>query len=97
MQKTSLPKRIRSARSWLGLASVLVGLLLWWLVARIADLPAFILPSPGDVWRRFLSAVADGSLLLHTGVTLLEILLGLFFGVGLATITRLPGCQIARA
>ena len=65
---------------------MLAGLLLWWLVARTAGLPAFILPSPGDVWRRFLSSLADGSLLLHTGVTLLEVLLGLFFGVGLATL-----------
>jgi NitT/TauT family transport system permease protein len=49
-------------------------------------LPAFILPSPGDVWRRFLSALADGSLALHTAATLSEILLGLGVGVGLATI-----------
>lgn len=86
MQKTSVPKRVRSERSWLGLASALVGLLLWWIASRMAGLPAFILPSPGDVARRFLSAASDGSLLLHTGVTLLEVLLGLFFGVGLATI-----------
>lgn len=86
MRKPSAPKRVSSARSWLGLASALAGLLLWWLVARTANLPAFILPSPGQVWQRFLSAVADGSLLLHTGVTLLEVLLGLFFGVGLATV-----------
>ncbi len=79
-------KHIRSAQSWLGLASVLVGLLLWWLVARMGNLPAFILPSPGSVWQRFLSSLADGSLLLNTGVTLLEVLLGLLFGVGLATI-----------
>jgi NitT/TauT family transport system permease protein len=84
--KPSLPRRVPSARSWLGLASALAGLLIWWLVARTASLPAFILPSPGEVWRRFLGAVADGSLLLHTGVTLLEVLLGLLFGVGLATI-----------
>jgi NitT/TauT family transport system permease protein len=86
MQTISAPKGIRSARSWLGLASVLAGLLIWWLIARTAGLPAFILPSPGDVWRRLLSSLADGSLMLHTGVTLLEVLLGLFFGVGLATL-----------
>src|SRR5512146_3106819 len=86
MQKASAPTRIRSTRSWLGLASALAGLLIWWLVARTAGLPAFILPSPGGVWRRLLSCIADGSLPLHTGVTLLEVLLGLFFGVGLATL-----------
>src|SRR5512140_1260065 len=85
-QTIPAPKGIRSARSWLALASLLGGLLLWWLVARTAGLPAFILPSPGEVWRRLLTALADGSLLLHTGVTLLEVLLGLLFGVGLATV-----------
>ncbi len=86
MDKPTPPKRIRSTRSWLGVASILAGLVIWWVVARTANLPAFILPSPGEVWRRFLQSLADGSLLLHTGVTLLEVLLGLFFGVGLATI-----------
>ncbi len=85
MQKTTAPKRIRSTRSWLGLASVLAGLLIWWFIAGTANLPAFILPSPGAVWQRFLSSLADGTLLLNTGVTLLEVLLGLFFGVGIAT------------
>ncbi len=81
-----MTKRLSSARYWLGLASLLGGLLLWWVVARIANLPAFILPSPTDVWSRFLSAALDGSLLFNTGVTLVEILLGLFSGAGLATL-----------
>ena len=86
MANTSSPKRLRSARSWIGLASALAGLLLWWLLAKTANLPSFILPGPGEVWRRFLSSLADGSLAMHTGVTLLEVLLGLVFGVGLATV-----------
>src|SRR5512146_2855111 len=86
MEKASPSTPKRSPRSWLGIASILAGLVLWWVVARTANLPAFILPSPGEVWQRFLSSAADGSLLLQTGVTLLEVLLGLFFGVGLATL-----------
>ncbi len=86
MQKISPLKHLRSTRSWLGLASAIAGLLVWWIAARTAGLPAFILPSPQDVWQRFLSSLSDGSLLLHAGVTLLEVLLGLFFGVGLATL-----------
>jgi NitT/TauT family transport system permease protein len=82
----AIPRALRRRRSLLGLASLLAGLLAWWLAARAARLPAFILPSPGDVWRRFLSALADGTLALNTGATLLEILLGLALGVGLATI-----------
>ncbi len=86
MAKSPHRRSVPYARWWLGLASALAGLLLWWLAARMANLPAFILPSPGEVWNRFLQSAADGSLLLHTGVTLLEVLLGLFFGVGLATV-----------
>ncbi len=86
MEKSSRSKPLRSSRSWLGLASIVAGILIWWLVARTANLPAFILPSPGAVWQRFLQSLADGSLLLNAGVTLLEVLLGLLFGVGLATI-----------
>jgi len=70
----------------IGAASLLAGLLAWWLAARTAGLPAFILPSPGAVWSRFLTALADGTLALHTWATLAEILLGLIMGVGLATL-----------
>ena len=83
---TVLPRVVRRRQSLIGAASLLAGLLAWWLVARTAGLPAFILPSPGGVWRRLLTAVSDGSLALHTGATLTEILLGLSLGVALATI-----------
>ncbi len=86
MEKSTPSKKVHISRSWLGLVSALGGLLIWGLAARMANLPAFILPSPGAVWQRFLASLTDGSLLLNTGVTLLEVLLGLFFGVGLATI-----------
>ncbi|MBI3739746.1 MAG: ABC transporter permease [Chloroflexi bacterium] len=81
-----LPRAAKRTRNWLGLLSLLIGLFLWWLVAQTANLPAFILPSPMDVWSRFLRAALDGSLLFNTGVTLLEILFGLFSGAGLATL-----------
>lgn len=63
-------------------------------MARFGGLPAFILPSPADVWSRFLRALADGSLLLHTSTTLLEIVLGLLAGVTGATVL---GYLIARS
>jgi NitT/TauT family transport system permease protein len=75
----------RRNQSLIGAASLLAGLLAWWLAARMAGLPAFILPSPEAVWSRFLIAVGDGTLVLHTWATLAEILLGLAMGVGLAT------------
>ena len=73
-------------RNWLGLLSVLAGLLAWHLLARYSGLPNFILPSPLSVWSRFLRAVGDGSLPYHTAITLLEIVLGLLAGVLFATL-----------
>jgi len=73
-------------RNWLGLISVMVGILAWHLITRYSGIPNFILPSPTSVWSRFLKAVSDGSLIYHTGITLLEIVLGLLAGAIIATI-----------
>lgn len=70
---------------WLGLASLVLALLGWEVLTRLTGLPAFILPSPLQVAERFLRAIQDGSLWLHTQVTLQEVLLGLFFGAVCAT------------
>jgi NitT/TauT family transport system permease protein len=61
-------------------------LLVWWLVTRTAGLPAFILPSPLQVAVRFGKALADGSLLNNTLVTLEEVLLGLLAGTVTAVV-----------
>lgn len=74
------------SRNWLGFVSVLAGLLAWHLIARYSGIPNFILPSPLSVWTRFLEALRDGSLIYHTGITLLEIVLGLLAGAISATI-----------
>jgi NitT/TauT family transport system permease protein len=60
--------------------SLVSALLLWWLITRIASLPAFILPSPGQVAIRFWKAMIDGSLFANSAVTLTEVLLGLLAG-----------------
>ena len=80
------PKTLHTLSRWLGLFSMLLAIPLWTLIVHISGLPKFILPTPVDVWTRFLKAWVDGSLLYHTGVTLLEIVLGLFVGVSFATI-----------
>ncbi len=68
--------------SWILIpVSLFVGLGLWLALIQLGDLPAFILPSPGLVWGRFLQALGDGSLLLHIWVTLQEVLFGLSLGV----------------
>ncbi|GAB4570295.1 MAG: ABC transporter permease [Anaerolineales bacterium] len=79
-------KKLHTLSRWLLLASLLLAIPIWALVVRISGLPKFILPSPMDVWTRFLKALNDGSLLYHTGITLIEVLIGLLVGVCFATI-----------
>jgi NitT/TauT family transport system permease protein len=76
----------KSISLWLGPFSIILGILAWEFLVRLSGLPRFILPSPLDVWTRLLKSLADGSLLYHTGVTLLEVTLGLLLGVTLATV-----------
>lgn len=70
----------------LGLISILLFIPTWELIVRVSNLPKFILPSPIDVWLRFLKALSDGSLLYHTSITFVEVLLGLLAGTLFATI-----------
>lgn len=70
---------------WLGLVSLTLGIAAWEAAARLSGLPAFILPSPLQVAARFWRTVQDGSLMMHSLVTLQEVLLGLFAGVIFAT------------
>jgi NitT/TauT family transport system permease protein len=76
----------KSFSRWLGLFSIIFGILAWGLLARLSGLPRFILPSPLDVSTRLLKSLADGSLLYHTSITLLEITLGMLVGVTFATV-----------
>lgn len=71
--------------SWLVALSILIVLVVWQLVAMFAGFPAFILPSPGMVGTRFIQAIADGSLIRNTAVTLGEVLAGLVLGVSVAS------------
>lgn len=59
---------------------------LWALVTELGDYPAYLLPAPGMVWRRFLAVLADGTLWYHTSITLLEILGGLALGLAVASL-----------
>jgi NitT/TauT family transport system permease protein len=66
--------------------SLTAAVLIWAALAKLLDLPAFILPGPGLVWRRFVKSLLDGQLLRHTTATLLEVLSGLFLGGLTATL-----------
>jgi len=76
----------KASRNWLGLISLVAGILAWHLITSYSGIPNFILPSPLSVWTRFLKAFGDGSLLYHTGITFIEIVLGLLSGAFFATI-----------
>jgi NitT/TauT family transport system permease protein len=59
---------------------------LWALVRQLGDYPTFILPTPRQVWVKFVTVAVDGTLLYHTAVTMSEILGGLALGLTMATL-----------
>lgn len=62
------------------------GILLWDLLVRWQEYPAFILPRPGVVWAKFQTVLADGTLWRHASITLVEIGLGLALGLSTALV-----------
>lgn len=60
--------------------SLIIGVLIWYLFARILALPTFILPGPGLVLQRFVRSISEGQLTRHILATLIEVLAGLFLG-----------------
>lgn len=83
-----------SARRWrAGIVRGLVALfalstivLLWWALAAFGGYPSYILPSPGAVAEEAWSMLADGSLPLHFGTTLLEAGLGFVLALAVGTV-----------
>jgi NitT/TauT family transport system permease protein len=78
------PSKASRLRAWVVPVSLIVAVAVWGLVADVSRLPAFMLPSPMDVWSRLVRALADGSLLRNTLVTLIEVLGGLGIGMVVA-------------
>jgi NitT/TauT family transport system permease protein len=99
-ERTQLASAIRTPRSatrsqrrsiylsrWLTLPLTIVGsLALWVVIIRIGNYPAFILPSPGDVWAELVRSIQTPSFWGHIGVTLIEVLGGLVIGAVLAIV-----------
>ena len=77
---------LRLPRIVLGVVSLALFLFLWDALVRWREYPPFILPAPADVWDKFLVTLADGTLIYHTSITLVEILGGLLLGVTVATL-----------
>lgn len=72
--------------SLLFLLALLVFVLLWAGLVSWRRYPPFFLPSPGQVWAKFLAVAADGTLWRHARITLAEIAGGLLLGLGLAVL-----------
>jgi len=66
--------------------SLLLAVLIWDLLTRLGSFPAFILPSPGHVWEKFLQVASNGTLVRHSLYTLVEVIAGLALGVTVATL-----------
>jgi NitT/TauT family transport system permease protein len=67
---------------------------IWTLIGRLGNYPTFLLPTPQQVWNKFLKVAADGTLWYHTSVTLVEILAGLALGL---TAAMLLGYLLAKS
>ena len=76
---------IKGEHALVPLALVLF-LSLWEVVVRVGQYPAFILPTPRRVAARFVLAVRDGTLQMHTVVTLREVFVGLALGLSVAVV-----------
>ncbi len=57
---------------------------IWELIGRLGKYPPFLLPTPQQVWTKFVKVAIDGTLWYHTSVTLVEILAGLSLGLSAA-------------
>lgn len=67
-------------------ASFLAFLVGWEGIVRLGGYPHFILPAPGDVFRRLSALIAGGTLWRHAGVTVGEVIAGLALGTAVATV-----------
>ena len=80
---------------WLPVVGAFVSfILIWQVVVVLAALPPYILPPPGTVAQRFVSAWLDGTVWPHFATTMSEILIGFCLGAGLGL---LVGYGLARS
>lgn len=79
-------KKIYTTRFLLVFFSIAAFVFFWEAAVALGNFPAFILPGPSLVWKRFIQVLQDGSLLRHSLITLGEVLTGLAFGVITSTV-----------
>ena len=74
-------------------------ILLWWGLVAVFNVPAYLVPSPGELADKAWFLATEAGLLSHIPVTLVEIVAGFVIGVvaGVATavlFTRLPTVEV---
>ena len=74
-------------------------ILLWWGLVAVFNVPAYLVPSPGELADKAWFLATEAGLLGHVPVTLVEIVAGFVIGVvaGVATavlFTRLPAVEV---
>lgn len=85
-QNQKLVRRVDWIQYALPAATFAAFLIGWEMIVRLGDYPTFILPSPGQVAKKLVEVVSNGTLWNHTLITLGEILLGLSLGMVIATV-----------
>ncbi|MFF5264404.1 ABC transporter permease [Actinomadura viridis] len=79
--------RLRAARPVVvGALSLAAGVLLWWLVTVLFDIPAYRLPTPGAVAAHGWTLARDGALTVHIAQTLAEVVQGVLLGSALGVV-----------
>jgi len=84
--KTRARRRYVTMRTLATPLALIVLIAMWELIAWLGQYPSFLLPTPREVAARFGVALADGSLLRHTAITLGEVFGGLALGLTVATV-----------
>ncbi|TAM70067.1 MAG: ABC transporter permease [Microbacteriaceae bacterium] len=65
----------------IGGAALAAGVLIWWAIAVISGLPAYILPTPGATLQRAIELFGTGAIQIHIAQTIAEVLQGAIIGI----------------
>lgn len=78
---TARPRGFRVRREvWFSLAFLIVALAAWEWGTQLLGIPLFIIPPPSKIAVEFVRLVGSENLLFHTGITLMQVLVGFVLG-----------------
>lgn len=87
----------RKRSTVIGAVSLLAGVLLWWLVTAVFDIPAYKLPSPGAVAGHVWTLAGNGDLTVHIEQTLAEVVQGVLLGSVVGVIAAIAFARLPLA